>query len=122
MTETEKLRALLADTAMWLSLHRDPDDGLPLYAAQPLLARIDAALAEPIASPEPMIRLSTAQTHANDAAREGFSCGFQRGAEDMREAAALAVHDMHTTGLLTPAAVTAAVRVIRRLPVPEEKP
>lgn len=47
---------------------------------------------------------------------------YKRGAEAMREAAALAVHDTHTTGLLSPAAVTAAVRVIRALPVPEDKP
>jgi hypothetical protein len=47
---------------------------------------------------------------------------FKRGADAMREAAALAVHDTHTTGLLSPAAVTAAVRVIRALPVPEDKP
>ena len=46
---------------------------------------------------------------------------FRRGAEAMREAAALAVHEGFTTGLLTPAAVTRAVRVIRRLPIPEDK-
>ena len=46
---------------------------------------------------------------------------YQRGAEAMREAAAAAVYDTHTTGLLAPAAVTAAVRVIRRLPTPEDK-
>lgn len=45
---------------------------------------------------------------------------YQRGAEAMREAAASAVFDRHTTGLLSPAAVTAAVRVIRALPIPED--
>lgn len=45
---------------------------------------------------------------------------FKRGAEAMREAAASAVFDRHTTGLLSPAAVTAAVRVIRALPIPED--
>jgi glutamyl-tRNA reductase len=45
---------------------------------------------------------------------------YRRGAEAMREAAAHAVHDCHTTGLLSPAAVTAAVRVIRALPIPGE--
>lgn len=46
---------------------------------------------------------------------------FRRGAEAMREAAATAVFDRHTTGLLSPAAVTTAVRVIRALPLPERE-
>lgn len=46
MTEVEKLRALLAETRKWLKTYRDPNDGFPLYAATPLMERIDAALAE----------------------------------------------------------------------------
>jgi len=53
--------------------------------------------------------------------RDHTDKAFRRGAEAMREAAAAAVYATHTTGLLAPAAVTAAVRVIRRLPTPEDK-
>lgn len=58
---------------------------------------------------------------AGDAMRPHIAVAYQRGAEAMREAAATAVFDRHTTGLLSPAAVTAAVRVIRALPLPEDK-
>ena len=38
--------ALLREAREFLTTYRDPNDGFPLYAATPLLARIDAALAE----------------------------------------------------------------------------
>jgi len=92
MTEIEKLRALLAEAWDELLAQHDSEDRIKLAN------RIDTALAEPV------------------------SDDFRRGAEAMREAAALAVHADFTTGQSAVDAVTRAVRVIRRLPLPEDKP
>ena len=42
------LVALLHETREWLKTYRDPNDGFALYAATPLLERMDIALSEPV--------------------------------------------------------------------------
>lgn len=47
MTSSD-LVALLHETREWLKAYHDPNDGSALYAATPLLERIDLALSEPV--------------------------------------------------------------------------
>lgn len=42
------LVALLHEVREWLKAYRDPNDGFALYAATPLLERIDLALSQPV--------------------------------------------------------------------------
>lgn len=145
MTENEKLRALLAEAQKAIPQAWNGRNGKWCEEVQ---ARIDAALAEPVAvHPSSLTDVVTLLENEREevraeverlkeanrllhhdadkewgAAATAIAAAYQRGAEAMREAAASAVHDCHTTGLLSPAAVTAAVRVIQRLPIPEDKP
>lgn len=132
-SENEKLRALLAEaqTAMALNFDRyacamcsrdqSPKDcRCGMKATGKLVDRIDAALAEPVVAEYSQDDVNAMTTDMIALRKEYEKNAYQRGAEVLREAAAAAVHDCHTTGLLTPAAVTRAVRVIRALPVPED--
>jgi hypothetical protein len=105
MTNEEKLRALLAEARAEVERLR----GIALHPTGVTWQRHH----------ENLKQIALEEVHAAHAALDE---AYRRGAEAMREAAALAVHDTHTTGLLSPAAVTTAVRVIRRLPIPEDKP
>jgi hypothetical protein len=126
VTENEKLRALLAEAREAL-VRAENRMMSPPHQVPEAIARIDAALAEPVAPKRIDAHDALYQRICEDREfwqnyeRERDDLAYQRGAEAMREAAALAVHADFTAGQSAVDAVTRAVRLIRALPIPEDK-
>jgi hypothetical protein len=120
-TDIEKLRALLAEAREAL-VRAENRMMSPPHQVPEAVARIDAALAEPMIAPTPPSLLvfsdiADGLKRERDEARAEVERAYQRGAEAMRGAAATLVRG-NATGWASVGDIEAAIRA---LPVPEDK-
>jgi len=112
MTEVEKLRALLAEARMYLTMNGGSADDR-------IVRRIDAALAEPVeVHPSNLTTILDVLETERDEARAEVAAAYRRGAEAMREAAAVFIE----RNIDPPMMRFGLAEDMRDLPVPEGKP
>ena len=122
MSEVTKLRALLAEARRELgciealTVHPGVHNGPGGDALCQFLARIDAALAEPMTAEYSQDEVNAMTTDMIAVRKAAERAAFQSGAEAMREAAALLVSNERRLWLRSE-----LVFDIRALPIPEDR-